>query len=59
MGAVLGFHCETTNGYEHSLFYPYDSFFLINILFYAQSAFCYRVDKNKPVTKNLYWFKNN
>ena len=27
MAAVLGFQCESTNGYEHSLFYPYNSFF--------------------------------
>ena len=27
MAAVLGFMCESTNGYEHSLFYPYNSFF--------------------------------
>ena len=29
----------TFYGCEHSLFYPYDSFLIINILFYAQSAF--------------------
>ena len=27
MAAVLGFQCESTNGYEHSLFNPYNSFF--------------------------------
>ena len=29
----------TFYGYEHSVFYPCDSFFIINILFYPQSAF--------------------
>ena len=27
MAAVLGFQYESANGYEHSLFYPYNSFF--------------------------------
>ena len=31
IGAVLGFHCESTNGHEHSLFFSYESSF-INIL---------------------------
>ena len=34
---MLGFQCESTNGYEHSLFYPYNLFFII-VLFYPQSA---------------------
>ena len=40
---VLEFQCQSTNGYEHSLFYPYNSFFIIIlfyfVLFYPQSAF--------------------
>ena len=32
-------HDVTFYGCKHSLFYPYDSFFIINILFYPQLHF--------------------
>ena len=33
MGAVLGFQCESTNGYEHSLFYLMTRFSLLIFYF--------------------------